>query len=199
MKELMNIKIDEVIKNDAPKFVKTKLIKASREDGKIINWEMIEAHSSVHVLVDNIETNNIMIVEQVRVPALVNGKGDGICSEMCAGIIDKDYSIEQIAVEEVIEEMGYKVELEDIIPVRKYLSSVGTQATDVNTFRVTVTEDMKVNEGGGLPSEDIRIRNIPYSDVADFIFGIGKYKEVNTDATTLYLMSIWMLTHNTEK
>lgn len=38
----------------------------------------------------------------------------GVTYEMCAGIVDKDCSVEQIAKEEVLEECGYDVPLDHI-------------------------------------------------------------------------------------
>ena len=193
MKILKKVKINSISDNTEPKYVVPKAVKYQRDGDKEKIWEIVETHNSVHILVDNTESRCIEIVEQVRIPVLIKGTSDGICSEICAGIIDKDCSIEQIAIEELIEEMGYEVSIDDITHIRKYLSGVGTQGSDVHTFSVKVTEENRVNEGGGLPSEDIRIRKIPYEDVIDFIYGYGEYKDINTDATTLFLMSTWFI------
>lgn len=150
--------------------------------------------SSVHILIDNADTECLMFVEQVRVPALVNNpESDGVYLEMCAGIIDKDYSVKQITKEEILEEMGYDILLEQIRPVRNYLSSVGTQATNVHCFSAIVLENQKVSEGGGLESEDIKVTSIPYHEIIDLINGFGEYKKIFTDSTTLYLVTMWLL------
>jgi UDP-sugar diphosphatase len=194
MKNLKKITIDSVQDNENPKFVKTTLVKATREDGHKLFWEMIKSHNSVHILVDNTETKELMFVEQVRIPALVNNPNtDGVCLECCAGLIDKEASIAQIAKEEISEEMGYDVPVEDVKFIRQYLSSVGTQATDVYCFTAEVTEDMKISEGGGLDSEDIRIVRVPYEDVLDLVRGTGEFKCALTDSTTLFLCSNWLL------
>lgn len=44
----------------------------------------------------------------------------GITLELCAGIIDKDKSIEEIAREEVLEECGYDVPLKNLKQIKKY-------------------------------------------------------------------------------
>lgn len=44
----------------------------------------------------------------------------GIALEMCAGIIDKDKSVEHIAKEEVLEECGYDVPLEGLHRITSY-------------------------------------------------------------------------------
>jgi UDP-sugar diphosphatase len=194
MKNLKKITIDSVQDNENPKFVKTTLVKATREDGHKLFWEMIKSHDSVHILVDNTETEELMFVELVRIPVLVNNPDtDGVCFECCAGLVDKEVSIAQIAKEEISEEMGYDVPEEDIKFIRQYLSSVGTQATDVYCFMAEVREDMKTSEGGGLDSEDIRIVRVPYAEVSDLVRGTGKFKDIFTDSTTLFLCSTWLL------
>lgn len=44
----------------------------------------------------------------------------GVTLELCAGIIDKDKSIEEIAREEVLEECGYDVPLKNLKQIKKY-------------------------------------------------------------------------------
>jgi UDP-sugar diphosphatase len=194
MKKLKKITIDSVQDNKNPKFLKTNLVKATREDGYELFWEYIESHDSVHILVDNTETKELMFVEQVRIPALVNNTDtDGVCLECCAGLVDKEMLTIQIAKEEISEEMGYDVPVKDVKFIRQYLSSVGTQATNVYCFTAKVTEDMKISEGGGLDSEDIRIVRIPYADVHNLILGSDKFEFTFTDSTTLFLCSNWLL------
>lgn len=158
---------------------------------------MAKAHDSVHILVDNIEKKEILLVKQVRVPVLVNNpEGDGSCYEACAGIVDKDCSIEQIAKEEILEELGYDVPVEALNKVRTYKSSVGTQGSTCYTFSVEVEESEHVSEGGGLENEDIEIVGIPYEEVMDLIYNDGRYRDTNIDATTLFLLMNWEQYHS---
>lgn len=46
----------------------------------------------------------------------------GVTIELCAGIIDKDKPIEEIAKEEVLEECGYDVPLGNLKKVKSYRS-----------------------------------------------------------------------------
>ena len=191
-KELKKVEIISEKPLEKAKYLKTVMIEAKREDGKKIFWEMDKGHDSVHVLVDNIEDEVLELVAQVRIPVLVK-QGQSICIEACAGLVDKDSSIIQIAKEELEEEMGYDVPLEDIIPVRRYCSNVGNSGGTVQTFRTEVRNSMKTSEGGGLELEDIAIVRIPYTEVTDYIQRNGKYSEVFTDATTLFLMQDWLI------
>ena len=175
-------------------YIKTALIKAKREDGREIFWEMEKGHDSVHVLVDNIEEERIEIVAQVRVPLKVNNpETNGIAFEACAGLVDKKASIIQIAKEELQEEMGYDVALDKITPVRVYSSNVGKSGGSVHTFKCCVLNSDKTTAGGGLDSEDISIVTIPYDEVRDFIDGTGAFENIFTDATTLFLIQDWLI------
>lgn len=181
---LKDVKILREEENSSPVYVKTKLVTAER-DGKEFKWEVIESHDSVHVLVNNTETRELMFVSQVRVPVLLKD-GSGVTIECCAGLVDKDADVVQIAKEEILEELGYDVSIDEITPFRTYRSSVGTQGSTCYTFFADVDESMKVSEGGGLDNEDIEVVRIPYDDVLDFLYNFK-----NTDATTLMLVNTW--------
>lgn len=184
---LKKVTIDKIRENDQPNFVKTQAIEYSREQDNGI-WEMILSKDSVHILVDSVDTKELLLVKQVRVPVLVkNPEGNGECFECCAGLIDKDLPIVQIAKEEILEELGYEVPIDRLIPVKNYKSSVGTQGTNVYTFNCIVRAEDKVSEGGGLDSEDIEIVRIKHHKVMEFIKSTD-----NIDATTLFLLINWL-------
>ncbi|KAK3912771.1 Uridine diphosphate glucose pyrophosphatase NUDT14 [Frankliniella fusca] len=107
----------------------------------------------------------------------------GITLEFCAGIVDKNKSLVETAREEVLEECGYDVPLEKFewFKTARYAAycmltpfhlisttinllmicvvhvifraGVSTEGTRSNFFYVEVTDDMKVNQGGGLVDE----------------------------------------------
>jgi len=150
--------------NTTPKFIKTQLVTASR-DGKLFPWEMIVSHDSVHVLVNSVDTGELLFVTQVRVPVLVNNPGtSGIILETCAGLVDKDIPLEEIAREEILEEMGYNT-TNDIQFIKTLKSSVGTAGTNAHCFYVDVYDDEKVSEGGGLDGEDIEVHLVPLDEL----------------------------------
>jgi len=185
---MKKVKIVSVEDNENPKFVKTELVTAER-DGIPFFWERIKSHDSVHVLIDNVQTGEIIVVEQVRVPVLCNDDSqDGRVTEACAGLVDKDADIIQIVKEEIEEECGYDTPLDNIQPLRVLKSSVGTAGTVSHTYIAEVTEDMKVSEGGGLESEDINVIRIPYDEVDEYFFESEKH----TDAVTMFLVTYWL-------
>ena len=79
-------------------------------NGRKRAWDLVESHDSVAILLYNEDENAFVFVKQFR-PAIYLRNHDGFTVELCAGIVDKDKSLEQIAIEEVDEETGYKVEL----------------------------------------------------------------------------------------
>ncbi|XP_071447340.1 uridine diphosphate glucose pyrophosphatase NUDT14-like [Hetaerina americana] len=128
-------------------------------------WDLLKIHDSVAVLIYNITRKVVILVKQFR-PAVFYGaipasdsKGHidlaqydprtGVTLELCAGIVDKSKSLEEIAQDEVLEECGYSVPVENLQRVIQYRSSVGISGDKQTVFYVEVTDAMKVNPGGG--------------------------------------------------
>jgi len=178
---LKTVKIISIEENTNPKFVKTELVTAER-DGKEFKWERIKSHDSVHIVVYNLTTREFLFVEQVRVPVLCNDKSNGgKIIECTAGLVDKDCSIQQIAKEEILEELGYDVAVDNVEFIKTIKSSVGTSGTNAHLYYAEVTEKEKVSEGGGLESEDIRVVRVPINEIETFM------SVATTDAATLFL------------
>ncbi len=188
--QLKNIVIVNIQDNIQKKFLKSKMIIFKKEnDDKENIWETIDSHDSVHILVDNIETKEILIVKQIRVPVLKNDNSqNGICYEACAGIVDKNKSILEIAKEEILEELGYDVQINNIKHIKTLKSSVGSAGVNCYTFEVQTTEKERISNGGGTESEDIIVVRIPYQNIRNFI-----YSNIHTDSTTMFLITNWLL------
>lgn len=192
---MKKVEVISVEDNLNPKFVKTELLRCTR-DGEPFLWERIKSHDSVHVLVDNAETAELLLVKQVRVPVLVNDASqNGEVIEACAGLVDKKANVQQIAKEEILEELGYDVPTEDVLLLKSLKSSVGTGGTNSYAFIARVDESMKVSEGGGLDSEDIEVVRIPYAEVDEYFFD----SEIHTDAITMFLATYWLFNMYVDK
>lgn len=76
----------------------------------------------------------------------VSGKC-GLTLELCAGIVDKDIPLIEIAKEEILEECGYDVPLENIEHVQQLVGSVGIAGDPMNMFYAEVTDQMRVRYG----------------------------------------------------
>ncbi|KAK9707801.1 hypothetical protein QE152_g27622 [Popillia japonica] len=93
----------------------------------------------------------------------------GITLELCAGIVDKDLTLEEIAAEEVLEECGYKIDPSILERVSSYRSGVGTTGSVQTSYYCEVTDDMKVGQGGGVDDEIIEVVEMSISDINKYI------------------------------
>lgn len=178
---LKKVNILNVSANDAPMFVKTEKIEAER-DGKKFYWERIKGHDSVHVIIYNLTTREFLFVKQVRIPVLVNNPDtNGEVIEACAGLVDKNKPLAEIAKEEILEELGYDVKIDAVNFIKTIKSSVGTIGSNAHLFYAEVSEKEKVSDGGGLDSEDIEVVRVSINDIEKFM------TDATTDAVTLFL------------
>ncbi len=157
-----------------PHFVKTALV-TYKQNGKEKSWEIVESHNSVAILIYHKERNSFVLVKQFR-PPVYHRNGDGITLELCAGLIDKEKSLAQIAKEEIEEECGFCVPLENIERITKVLSAVGTSGSEQVIYYAQVEESMRVSEGGGIDDEQIEVVEVPISKAKAFMYdeSIGK-------------------------
>jgi len=174
-----------------PDYIKTQSVVYIREDQKGI-WEMVNSHDTVHILVNNLTTQELLFVKQVRIPVLVNNPDtDGTVIECCAGIIDKykgehpDIRALLIARDEIQEELGYVIPYSNIKKIREIKSSVGITGSTAHIFFATTIEHEYIGQKlNGL--EDIEVIKVPYSNVLEFI------KNSTTDAITISLTYWWL-------
>ncbi|GAX87313.1 UDP-sugar diphosphatase [Lebetimonas natsushimae] len=122
--------------------------------GKKKSWEVCKSGDSVAVLLYHREFDSFLFVKQFRMPVFLKN-GDGFTYELCAGLIDKDKSLIEIAKEEILEECGYDVPLSNIQKVTEFYSSVGSSGAKQILYYAELDENMKISEGGGIDDEDI--------------------------------------------
>jgi UDP-sugar diphosphatase len=153
----------------SPNFIKPILLHYTLK-GQQKQWEAVITHSSVSILLYHKEKDAFVLVKQLR-PAVLNAnKTDGFMYEMCAGIIDKDASDEQIAKEEVLEECGYDIPVESLEKVTSFYTNVGISGAKQTIYYGELYEHMKVDEGGGLLEEDIEVIYVPRDEAKTFMF-----------------------------
>jgi len=163
--KIENFQIKE-LKNG--KFVKPKLV-TFIQDGEKKDWEIVEVNDSVAILIYDNSKDKFILVKQFR-PALFQKDKRGITLELCAGIVDKDLSLAQIATEEVYEECGYKVDANLLERVTSFYTSVGFAASRQTLFYVEVDESMRVGSGGGVEGEKIEVVELSKEEAKEIIF-----------------------------
>jgi len=158
-----------------PKFVQPLRINYTQNS---INktWEAVKSHDSVSVLLYHTTKNSFLLVKQFRPPVYLNHNEHTFTYELCAGIIDKDISLSQIVQEEIDEECGYEVKLDNISKITSFFTNVGVSGAKQHLYFANVDEDIKIHEGGGIHSEQIELEFISLEKAKEFIFDESKAK-----------------------
>lgn len=162
-------KIDSTQQLQSPNFIKPILINYT-QNGIAKKWEAVVSHDSVAVLLYHEEKRSFILVKQLRATVLNKNKKNGMMYELCAGIIDKDTTNIQIAKEEIFEECGYDVPVENLEKISSFYTSVGISGTHQTLYYATCRDDMKVNDGGGLEDEEIEVIYIHLDEARTFMF-----------------------------
>ena len=162
---ITNFKLNPLVD---PKFISTALA-TYEQNGIAKDWEVVQAHDSVAVLIYHREEKSFILVKQFRPAVYVHNK-DGMSVELCAGIVDKEVSLQQIAQEEIEEECGYRVPLEKVEKITAFYTSVGFAGSRQTLYYAEVTEAMKVSEGGGIDAELIEVIRLDVDDAEAFMY-----------------------------
>jgi UDP-sugar diphosphatase len=151
-----------------PKFISTSFA-TYLQNGIKKDWEIVQAHDSVAILIYHKEYEKFILVKQFRPAVYVNNK-DGMSIELCAGIVDKNLTLQKIAQEEIEEECGYAVALESVEKITSFYTSVGFAGSKQTLYYVEVDESMKVSDGGGVDNELIEVILLSIEDAKEFIY-----------------------------
>jgi len=115
-------------------------------------------------------------------PSYLNGNGDGMSIEVCAGLLDEDDPVTCI-IKEAEEETGYQID--KVNKVFEIYSTPGAVTEKIYYFIGIYDESMKINEGGGLKNEEEEIEVLEYK--FDTTLEMIKTGEIN-DAKTIILL-----------
>ena len=151
-----------------PKFISTSLATYA-QNGIKKSWEIVQAHDSVSILIYHTEHQKFILVKQFR-PAVYVSNNEGMSIELCAGIVDKELTLQAIAQEEIEEECGYDVPLENVEKITSFYTSVGFAGSKQTLYYAEVDERMKVSEGGGVDAEMIEVVSLSIEDAEKFIY-----------------------------
>lgn len=152
-------------------------------------WDIVDTHDSVSILLYHKERDSFVFVKQFR-PSIYLKNKDGFTYELCAGIVDKDKSLVEIAQEEILEETGYAVPLEKIEKITSYYTAVGIAGGQQTFYYAIIDKSMKVDEGGGVDGENIEVVYIKKEETLSFMF-----KEENATTSGLMFALMWYFKH----
>lgn len=140
--------------------------------------EVYDRGDGAGILLYNAQKQTVILTKQFRMPTFINDNEDGYLVEICAGMLDKD-NPEACIIRETEEEVGYR--LKQVKKVYEAYSSPGVMTEKMHFFIGEYTDDMKVNEGGGLESEheDIEVLELPFSEAIDML-NSGKIHDTRT-------------------
>ena len=138
-------------------------------------WDMVNVHDSVAVLLYHTQKRAFVLVKQFRPPVYLQND-NGFTYELCAGIVDKETSLAQIAKEEIDEECGYNVPLVKIERVTSFFTAVGFAGAEQTLFYCEIDESMQEHEGGGIHVEDIEVIYLDVKAAKSFILDETKSK-----------------------
>ena len=150
---------------------------------KRLSRESYDRGNGTSILLYNIEKGTVILTKQFRIPAYANNVNDGMSIEVCAGALDKNELPEVCIIREVEEEVGYKINKATKV-LESYMSP-GAVTEKMYCFIAEYSDDMKVNDGGGVASEDeeIEVLEIPFKEAIQMM---NDFKII--DAKTIMLL-----------
>ncbi|EPS3048585.1 TPA: NUDIX domain-containing protein [Campylobacter jejuni] len=147
-------------------FEKSNYIKPKRfayeSNGRLCTWDFIESKDSVSVLLYHKELESFIFVRQFRIPLWYHQMHDkdyvkdddmGYTIELCSGLVDKKLSLEEIAKEECIEELGYAPK--NLEKIGDFYTGFGSGVSKQSFYFAEVDEKDKISSGGGVDDEEI--------------------------------------------
>ena len=136
---------------------------------KRLSRESYDRGNGTSVLLYNKKKGTVILTKQFRMPAYANDKNDGMSIEVCAGALDNDESPETCIIREIEEEVGYKIN--QVTKVLEAYTSPGAVTEKMYMFIAEYSDEMKVNNGGGVHAEDedIEVLEIAFKEAIQMI------------------------------
>jgi len=127
-----------------------------RKDGtvQVQTREAYDRGNGATILLYNKTHKTVILTRQFRLPTFINGNKSGMLIEACAGLLDKD-NPEDCIRRETEEETGYQVR--DVRKIFEAYMSPGSVTEYLYFFIAEYSENMKINEGGGVEHEEENI------------------------------------------
>ncbi|MGI9653422.1 GDP-mannose pyrophosphatase NudK [Chryseobacterium sp. RLHN22] len=153
-------------------------IKKQNGETETQSREAYDRGNGAVILLYNTNAKNVILTRQFRLPTYINGNKDGMLIEACAGLLD-DNNPEDCIRKETEEETGYKIlKVEKIYEA--YMSP-GSVTEILYFFIAEYSDEMKINEGGGLEEEgeNIEVLELNFDEALSMI-DKGEIKDAKT-------------------
>jgi UDP-sugar diphosphatase len=114
----------------------------------------------------------------------------GISYELCAGIVDKQISLTEIAREEILEECGYDVPVGEIKRATSWRGELGIACNIHTLFYAEVTDAMMVSGAGGgniHEGEEIQLFYLPVGELRSFMYN----EDIPKESSLLFALLWW--------
>ncbi|WP_445430366.1 GDP-mannose pyrophosphatase NudK [Chryseobacterium indoltheticum] len=153
-------------------------IKKENGDTETQSREAYDRGNGAVVLLYNTHSKNVILTKQFRLPTYINGNPTGMLIEACAGLLDND-NPEDCVKREAEEETGYKISKVEKI-FEAYMSP-GSVTEILHFFIAEYSDDMKINDGGGLEDEgeNIEVLQLTFDETLSMIDN-GEIKDAKT-------------------
>jgi GDP-mannose pyrophosphatase NudK len=158
-----------------------------KKDGSVHTQsrEAYDRGNGATILLYDPNKRTVILTRQFRLPTYLNGNGDGMLIEACAGLLDKD-DPESCIMRETEEETGYRVS--EVRKVFEAYMSPGSVTEILYFFIAEYADQMKVNEGGGVDHEEENIEVIElHIDRALDMVSSGEIRDAKTIMLLQYL------------
>jgi ADP-ribose pyrophosphatase len=153
-----------------------------------------ERGDAVGVLLFNIDTRSVVLVNQFKLPTLIGRRRDDSASldgwvlEVMAGMIPWGETPEETAVRETLEETGY--EIENPIFICKFLSSPGGTSERIYLYFATVTDSNRPGADEiGVGDENIQVLELSVNDL------FRQLEKGEIDDPKLAIAAYWLKDH----
>jgi nudix-type nucleoside diphosphatase (YffH/AdpP family) len=152
-----------------------------------------ERGDAVGVLLFNVDTRSVVLVEQFKLPTLISrrrdnpGSHNGWVVEVMAGMIQPGETPDQAAIRETLEETGYEIVKPE--PICEFLSSPGGTSERIFLFFAKVTDSKrpgKDNIGVGDERKSIRVFEKSVNDLFE------ELKNGQIDDPKLAIAAYWL-------
>ncbi|WP_114821289.1 GDP-mannose pyrophosphatase NudK [Chryseobacterium sp. KLBC 52] len=130
------------------------------------------------ILLYNTDSKTVILTRQFRLPTYINGNSTGMLIEACAGLLDND-NPEDCIKRETEEETGYKIS--KVEKVFEAYMSPGSVTEILYFFIAAYSNEMKINDGGGLEEEgeNIEVLELSFEESLKMI-DTGEIKDAKT-------------------